>query len=224
MTRRLIVYGFMALFVVGLVYGIQGARHRIYRLRHAPLTHKEAAARAHFLRRHPGEQPLNHRIARAAVRLYKARPMGKFVLGITTPDVGNDCSDFVACAIDEGVGAGARFQRHSQEHLIAQNPRYFDSFMWDRRAPLLPGDSLAVAHSPWYPPHEGACWHVGIIGSEGMVYDFVKLKRWDQARYGRHRVDWFVRNVKQPRETCITRLRPEYRYLMKPLPTPKPGR
>lgn len=221
MRCRLLLWGSVAVLVAGSLYGLREAYHRVYLLRTTPSPHLEAEARAHFLHHHPGEQPLNHRLAKAAVALYKARPMGKFVLCTSSPDVGNDCSDFVACAIDEGVGAGARFRRHSQQHLIAQNARYFDSFMWDRRAALLPGDSVAVAHSPWYPPYAGACWHVGIIGSDGMVYDFVKLKSWTQARYGRHRVDWFVRHAQEPREICVTRLRPEYRYLVETIPIPK---
>jgi len=221
MNRALLLLVSVFLLGLGMLWVVREVEHRVYLGRTAPSSTLDAVARAHFLREHPDEKPLNHRIGQAAASLYRSRPMGRFVLCITTPDVGNDCSDFVACVIDEGVGAKARFRRNSQRHLIAQNPRYFDSFMWDRRTPLLPGDSLAVAHSPWYAPYEGACWHVGIIGSDGMVYDFVKLRSWKEARYGRHPVEWFVRNVKEPREVCVMRLRPEYRYLMQAIPIPK---
>ncbi|MEI6501783.1 MAG: hypothetical protein WCP21_12250, partial [Armatimonadota bacterium] len=147
MRRPLLRWGLTALVAASALCGLYEAYHRLSVLRNAPSPGIEAVAHAYFLRYHRGEKPLNHNIARAAVAMYKARPMGRFVLGITPPDTGNDCSDFVACAIDEGVGAGARFRRHSQRHLIAQQSRYFDSFWWDRRTPLLPGDSLAVAHS-----------------------------------------------------------------------------
>lgn len=189
-------------------------------LRPSPLALTEAAARGRFLREHPGEKPLNHQIGGAAVALYKTKPMGKFVLGLGYPDNGNDCSDFVACAIDEGLGVKARFKRHSRRHLVAQDWRYFESFNWDRSTPLLEGDTLAVAHSPWYAPYPGACWHVGIIGSDGMVYDFVKLKRWAGPRYGRHCVDWFVRHATGRDQIVIGRLRPLYRYRLADIDPP----
>jgi hypothetical protein len=184
-------------------------------------TDFEQYARARFLREHPGAKPLNYRIGQAAVGFYKAKPMGKFVLCVTLPDVGNDCSDFAACAIDEGLGARARFKRHSQCHLIGEDRRYFDSFYWDRRTPLLPGDTVTVRHSPWYAPRDSACWHEGIIGSDGMVYDFEKLKSWPQPRYGRHPVGWFVQNCPRHGQIIVARLRPEYRYYLQQIPIPR---
>lgn len=171
--------------------------------------------RARFLREHPGAETLNMRIGRAAIRLHDEQPMGRFVLGVNALDIGNDCSDFVKCAMDEGVGVKARFRRNSEQHLIGGNPRYFEMIVWDHKASLLPGDGLAVAHSPWYEPYDGACWHVGIVGADGLVYDFVKLKSWPKPRYGRNTVQWFVHNSKGDDEIVIERLRPEYRYLVK---------
>lgn len=211
MRRTLLTIAISAAVVALVGYGVHRGLALVWPLRPAlPLT--EAAARARFVREHPGEKPLNHRIGEAAVALYKAQPMGKFVLCVSYPDNGNDCSDFVACAIDEGLGVKARFKRHSTRHLVAQDWRYFQSFHWQRSTPLLTGDSLAVAHSPWYTPYAGACWHVGVIGSDGRVYDFEKLKSWRGPRYGRHSVDWFVRHATGPKDIVISRLRPEYRY------------
>ena len=51
-----------------------------------------------------------------------------------------------------------------------------------------------------------------------MVYDFVKLKGWKEARYGRQKVEAFVRHVSGPDQISITRLRPEYRYRLLDLP------
>ena len=175
----------------------------------------ERYARQRFEREHPGERPLNWRIGEAAVRFYKSKPMGKFALGIKSGEWGNDCSDFVDCAIDEGLGAGARFKRGSRDHLIGADPRYFGEARWDGKSPLQPGDVLAVAHSPWYEPYEGACWHVGIIGSDGRAYDFAKLRSWPEARYGRHTVAWFVRRSSGTGEVVVGRLRPEYRYRLR---------
>lgn len=181
---------------------------------------RERRARKHFLSEHPGQQPLNVAIGKAAIELYETQPMGKFVLGLGVRDEGNDCSDFVNCVIDEGLGAKARFRRASDRHLLGSNPEYFQNLVWDHKSPLLPGDAVSVAHSPWYAPYPGACWHVGIIGADGMVYDFVKLKRWKTARYGRNGVAWFVRHATKPNEVIVTRLRPEYRYKLQEIRIP----
>jgi len=138
--------------------------------------------------------------------------MGKFVLGLGWDDRGNDCSDFVKCCVDEGAGLKARFKRGSDRHLIGDSFRVQYEFCWDHTAPLLPGDAVSVKHSPWYDSYPGACWHVGIIGADGMVYDFVKLKRWPTARYGRTKLAWFVRHAQGPNEVVVRRLLPEYRY------------
>lgn len=180
----------------------------------------EQAAREHFRREHPGERPYNERIARAAAAFRDARPMGPFILGVNPSDEGNDCSDFVNCAIDEGLGAKARFKRHSSRHLVARNPAYFDVFVWDRSAPLLPGDSVAVEHSPWYAPYPGACWHVGVIGPDGMVCDFVKLRSWPNARYGHTTVAFFTRHAPADGQVVIGRLKPQYRWGLDPIAIP----
>jgi hypothetical protein len=178
----------------------------------AAMAEREAKARARFLREHPGEQPLNVAIARAAVEFYKTRPMGKFILGIGPDDIGNDCSDFAKSAVDEGLGLRARFKRGSDRHLIGDDLRYQYEFAWDHASDLLPGDTLIVEHSPWYEPHPDTCRHVGVIGTDGYVYDFVKLKVWKEARYGRHALAWFVRNSPGPAQVWVRRLLPEYRY------------
>lgn len=178
----------------------------------ATIAMREQRARARFAREHPDGQPLNVAIGRAAVRFHETKPMGKFVLGLGWDDRGNDCSDFVKCVVDEGIGLKARFKRDSDRHLIGDSYRYQYDFYWDRAAPLLPGDIVSVQHSPWYDPYPGACWHVGIIGADGMVYDFVKLKRWKEARYGRNKLEWFVRHAQGKGEVLVRRLLPEYRY------------
>ena len=175
-----------------------------------------AAARARFLREHPGEQPLNHAIGRAAQRFHRTRPMGAFVLGLTTP--GNDCSDFCAACVDEGLGVGARFNRGSTQHLLGERPDLFETFWWRPGFVLLPGDQLAVAHSPHYEPYPGACWHVGIVGADGWVYDFSKLRRWRAPRYGRHEAAWFLQHSRGHHEALVERLHWRYRYRVAPLP------
>lgn len=175
----------------------------------------ETYARERFAREHPGEKPLRLVIGETAERFYRARPMGKFVLSLRWGQWGNDCSDFVECVVDEALGVGARFKRGSQQHLVGTGARFFGDVPWDRVSPLLPGDILAVAHSPWYRPYEGANWHVGIVGADGQVYDFVKLKRWPEARYGRNSVRWFVRHATGPDEVTVGRLRPEYCYKLR---------
>lgn len=182
----------------------------------------EAYARAEFAREHPGEKPLDWAIGAAAERFHKAQPMGKFVLSLESGKWGNDCSDFVNCAIDEGVGVKARFKRGSTQHLVGESFLHFRYVLWDRRSPLQPGDVLSVAHSPWYAPYAGANWHVGVVGTDGMVYDFVKLKSWLGPRYGRHTPEWFIRHAKGKLDVAVTRLRPEYAYKLKPV-SPGPG-
>ncbi len=172
----------------------------------------EAWARAQFERRHPGEKPLNWAVAQAAVRFHRERPMGRFVLGLTPGKYGNDCSDFVDCAVDEGLGVKARFRRGSAHHLLADRRALYDSFPWHPGVATQPGDVVAVRHSPWYEPSEQSCWHVGIIGSDGMVYDFVKLRRWSEARYGRTSFEWFVAHSSGPGEVTVARLRAAVRY------------
>jgi len=183
----------------------------------------ETWARKQFAGAHPGCKPLNWAIARAAVELYQAKPMGKFVLCVEPGEWGNDCSDFVACAIDEGLGLKARFNRDSREHILGGDTSICKSLYWRPGDAVQPGDVLSVRHSPWYTPNEGACWHVGIVGSDGKVYDFTKLKRWKRARYGRHELDWFVRHSRGPKQVIIRRLAARYRYLIDPLPAGEPA-
>lgn len=183
----------------------------------------ERWAREQFMRRHPGEKPLNWAVAEAAVRFHEMKPMGRFVLGLTPGEWGNDCSDFVECAIDEGLGVGARFNRGSDEHLYGRDRRLWDGFYRRPDLAVQPGDVVAVRHSPWYAPYEEAAWHVGIVGADGMVYDFVKLRSWKDARYGRNDFDWFVRHSLGPQQVIIRRLAAKYRYLIEPLPEPDPG-
>jgi hypothetical protein len=178
----------------------------------------EAWARREFVRRYPGEKPLNWRLAETAVRLHRERPMGRFVLGVEPGVWGNDCSDFLDCVVDEALGVGARCFRGGRNHRIGTDPRYFHYFYWDGREPLQPGDLISVRHSPWYDPDPDAAWHVGMLGPDGRVYDFVKLRRWSEARYGRNPLGWFLRYSRGPKEVLVGRLRPQYRYRLEPIP------
>ena len=181
----------------------------------------EQWAREQFARLHPGERPLNWRLAQEAVRFHREQPMGRFVLAVKPGEWGNDCSDFVECIVDEGLGVGARvFHPGRRDHTIGLSDRYFDFFSWDRGAPLQPGDTLTVRHSPWYAPSDEAAWHIGIVGADGMVYDFAKLRSWSAPRYGRHTVDWFTRRSPAPAQVQVGRLKPSYRFLIEPIPTP----
>jgi len=170
----------------------------------------EQWARARFEQRYPGERPLNWRIADTAEQLYRAEPMGGFVLHE------NDCSDFVGCIIDEALGPGARFTRNSDEHVLcgrggALRGWLFDTMTLADRPRVQPGDVIGVRHSPHYAPHEDSISHVGVIGPDGRVIDFSKLRSWPAARYGRHDFAWFIRH-NRPEQVRVGRLRPEYRY------------
>lgn len=173
---------------------------------------REAWARAEFLRRYPGEKPLNWRLAAVAEEFHERKPMGKFVLHE------NDCSDFVACIVDEALGAGARFDRDSEEHLLGEDRRLTDFWYWSKGEPVQPGDVVSVRHSPWYQPYPGAIWHVGVVGADGYVYDFVKLKSWSRPRYGRNTFDWFIRHSQGGGQVRIWRLKAKYRYRISPVP------
>jgi len=172
----------------------------------------EEYARDHFYRNHPGEKPLNWKIAQTAQQFYQQKPMGRFVLD------SNDCSDFVDCVVDEALGAQARFNRNSDKHIYMNRPDIWQWIAWTGKEPIQPGDILYVRHSPWYPPRETRLGHIGVVGADGMVYDFAKLKSWSQARYGRNQISWFVRHSPDRGEIIIGRLGPAYRYLLKPLP------
>lgn len=161
-------------------------------------------------RRHPGEKPLNWAIAETAARLYREQPMGRFVLHE------NDCSDFVGCVIDEALGPGARYNRGSDEHALCgrggSTPRsLFDHRTLPEIGAVQPGDVVYVRHSPWYAPHEDSIGHVGVVGPDGRVIDFTKLKSWPSARYHRVEFGFFMRHA-APEEVVIGRLRPEFRY------------
>ena len=224
--RRVLQGLLLTIALVAARWGVRRAvwAHRAARRVQAPVTFlDEAAAKAAFARRFPGRRPLNEAIGDAAVRFHAQQPMGKFVLGLSTP--GNDCSDFVACCVDEGLGVKARFRRGSQTHLLGERWSLFEIHRYTVGMKLLPGDELAVRHSPWYAPSRRACWHVGIVGSDGLVYDFVKLRRWKQARYGRNKPDWFVRQSLGVGQCEVFRLHWRYRYAVDPLPAvADPGR
>jgi len=170
----------------------------------------ERQARILFEQRYPGEKPLNWRIADTAEYFYEQQPMGRFVLHK------NDCSDFVGCVIDEALGAGARFNRDSDEHaLCGEGGREPRALFEVRRLPVVgavqPGDIVHVRHSPWYPPHEDSIGHVGVVGPDGRVIDYSKLKSWSAARYHQVEFEFFIRH-NEPGEVAIGRLRPEFRY------------
>ncbi len=150
------------------------------------------------------------RIAETAERLRRVEPMGRFVLHE------NDCSDFVGCVIDEALGPGARFNRNSDKHVLcgeggALRAWLFDTTTLDRRPQVQPGDVVFVRHSPHYAPHDDSVGHVGVVGPDGRVIDFSKLRSWPRARYGRHDFAWFIR-YNTPEQVRVGRLRPEYRY------------
>lgn len=177
-----------------------------------PWAVDEAWARRKFQAEHPNEKPLNWAIGQVAVRFYRTRPMGRFILHE------NDCSDFVECVIDEALGVQARFKRGSTEHRIGERAGVFDYWDWEPGQAIQPGDVVHVAHSPWYAPQPDSIGHVGVVGADGQVYDFVKLRRWRQARYGRHSFEWFVRHSRGPHQILIGRLKREYRYRVRALP------
>jgi len=174
----------------------------------------EKQLRAAFYKDHAGGKPLNWAIAEMADEMHESKPMGKFVLHE------NDCSDFMEAVVDEGLGATARFKRESDRHILTRRSGLWNVFYWDRKAPLLPGDQVSVRHSPHYAPKDGSIGHCGLIGSDGNVRDWSKLRSWSTDRYGSNSVEWFTRHSPGPREVVITRLRPEYRYLAKPVPLP----
>lgn len=178
----------------------------------APTVPFEEWARREFLRRYPGKKPLNWAIAKQAVEFHRNKPMGRFVLGR------NDCSDFTEAVLDEALGAGARFRRKAEHHICGPDPNLWEFYLWEPGMVIMPGDEIAVRHSPHYPPSDNAPWHCGIVGTDGMVYDWTKLRAWDSDRYGRHSVEWFLHNSLGPNETVVRRLRPLYRYLIEPIP------
>ncbi len=217
--RRVLVVGWGVVLLVAASWGavLAVSRHRAARRLGAPVLFlDEATARTSFERRCPGRRPLNEAIGEAAVRFHRERPMGKFVLGLTTP--GNDCSDFVACCVDEGLGVQARFRRHSNQHLLGERWDLAEVHRYRDGCELLPGDVVQVRHSPWYAPNPRSCWHVGIVGSDGLVYDFVKLKKWREPRYGRQPVRSFVRHSRGLGQCQVIRLHWRYRYAVDPLP------
>jgi hypothetical protein len=192
-----------------------------------PLLGKRAYekwAQEQFAVSHPGEKPMNWAIGAAAIELHRTQPMGKFVLSVTPGLWGNDCSDFVDCAVDEGLGFGTRLKRGARDHRLGLDSRVFDAIVWHEGLTIQPGDGVSVRHSPWYEPSEESCWHIGIIGTDMAVYDFVKLRRWSAARYGRNPFEWFIHNSRdKPGQVVIHRLRPEYRYRIEPIPIyPRP--
>ncbi|MBD3292379.1 MAG: hypothetical protein GF393_05610 [Armatimonadia bacterium] len=183
---------------------------RLRATRHVAPQTFERQARALFEQRYPGEKPLNWAIAETAERFHDEQPMGRFVLH------GNDCSDFVGCAIDEALGAGARFNRNSDEHALCGEggaaPRWlFDYHLLPAMSAVQPGDIVRVRHSPWYPPNDDSCGHIGLVGPDGRVIDFSKLKSWPRARYNQVDFEFFIQH-NEPDEVTIGRLRPEFRY------------
>ncbi|HUS80689.1 MAG TPA: hypothetical protein VM283_05425 [Armatimonadota bacterium] len=172
----------------------------------------ERWAREQFTARHPDEKPLNWTIAQTAEQFRQSRSMGRFVLNE------NDCSDFIGCVVDHALGAGARFERGSAEHALCgpggSVPGSLFATRWLAEVDAVqPGDIIGVYHSPWYPPKEDTIGHVGVVGPDGRVIDFVKLKSWAEARYGRSEFEWFIHNC-GPDEVAVSRLRAEYRYRM----------
>lgn len=181
----------------------------------------EQWARAEFERRWPGERPVNWAIAEAAVDLSRRQAMGRFKLALEAGEWGNDCSDFVACAVDAGLGVRSRLELGTRHHAYGEDPRLFSAHLWRPGMTVQPGDLVSVRHSPWYTPSDSACWHIGVVGVDGRVYDFTKLRRWNRPRYGRHELAWFVRHSPTPGEVILGRLKPQYRFRVEPLPPPR---
>jgi hypothetical protein len=177
-----------------------------------PRVSFEEWASQEFARRHPNEKPLNWAIARQAEEFRRAEAMGTFVLNR------NDCSDFTDAVLDDALGAKACFRRNSDHHILANEPSLWEFCRWEPGATLLPGDEIAVRHSPHYAPTDDAPWHRGIVGTDGMIYDWTKLKAWGTDRYGRHELQWFVSNSLGPGEVIVRRLRAVYRYMIEPVP------
>jgi len=210
-----VVVGVLAAYVTWYVVPDTGPLPEIPGLSRIRIDRDEHA-RKQFYRECPGEKPLNWKIAAKAEELHRTKPMGKFVLHE------NDCSDFEEAIIDDALGAKARFRRDSSRHILSRQKRLWRIYYWDRATPLLPGDAISLRHSPHYRPYEGAIWHVGVIGTDGMVYDWSKLKSWSAGRYGRNTVERFARYSHGAKDIIIRRLKAEYRYRARPLPVP-PG-
>lgn len=143
------------------------------------------------------------KIAATARRFHSTKPMPKFELHK------NDCSDFVACVVDEALGVGARRSAHESHkiipHRISDNP-CFKTFNWRPGIMVRAGDIVQVRHSPYYPrSNDSSIWHVGVVGDDMRVYDFAKIIRWPKARYGAHSFDRFTCNSRPNGEIQISR-------------------
>jgi len=176
-----------------------------------PLPYEEWARRE-FLENHPGEKPLNWEIAQAAEGFYQSMPMGGFTLHA------NDCSDFADSVLDEALGAKARFNRRSPYHVVSIDGTLWDFFYWNGEEPLQAGDEINVQHSPHYAPFNGATRHCGIIGTDGNVYDWTKIRSWSTSRYGCYTINYFTRHCHSDRDVIIRRMKPQFRYLIEPVP------
>jgi hypothetical protein len=177
-------------------------------------TAYERWARKRFYRQWPDQKPLNWRVAAKAEEFHQSQPMGRFVLHE------NDCSDFVDAVVDDALGAKARFRRGSERHMLMRRKHLWDVFYWSWARPLLPGDIVSVAHSPHYAPYSDAIHHVGVIGTDGKVYDWSRIRGWNSDRYGCHSVEWFTRYSHSRKGVTVWRLKAEYRYRVRALPVP----
>ncbi|NLO05251.1 MAG: CHAP domain-containing protein [candidate division WS1 bacterium] len=206
-----VIAGLILLTVLAVTFAQdEAAQLRLHAARQITPEAYEREARQLFERRYPGEKPLNWRIAETAERFFHEQPMGRFVLHE------NDCSDFVGCVIDEALGTGARFNRAGSDHLLcgeggSLDRTLFVSWRLPDAGPVQAGDVIGVRHSPWYPPQEESIGHVGVVGPDGRVLDFTKLRSWSVARYNQVEFDFFIRH-NQPNQVIVSRLRPQFRY------------
>lgn len=130
------------------------------------------------------------RVATVAMETTRKKALGKYALGR------NDCTNFVARAVERG--AGIALPNHDFDRLGNQELQYFTYF-------LLPTDGNGATVQPgdivWLIPRKGIS-HVGVVGTDGRVYHFTKLRRRPQ-RYAAEPLSVFLRHFACGLQECV---------------------